>query len=181
MPSLPCYLLALSLPLQFTHVSSLRYLQILEIETTIAHPTLIVHKSTPQPCIPSNSILPVQLRYLPAMPGHFPHGCDFIDDPSAYECCICFGVVRDAIAHECGTLYCSGHCMSVRWRCIHYVQVLSNHPLILADCWSVWSKGGSKVCPTCTKPSPEHAPEYRARRAVLNLQLTCSNCDQTIR
>jgi hypothetical protein len=55
-----------------------------------------------------------------AMPGHFLNSFfELAEDSKTYDCCICLGIVRDAIAHECGILFCS--CFHPGFSVIHRI------------------------------------------------------------
>ena len=69
------------------------------------------------------------------------------------KCPICFMVARNALAHECGELFCE-------------------------DCW-VKCQGEDERCPVCRQEGHEVAPAYANRRAIQRLQIVCPNkCGQ---
>eukprot|EP00808_Paulinella_micropora_P004857 g46323.t1 len=72
-----------------------------------------------------------------------------------YVCPICTFVARDAVAHECGQIFCQ-------------------------DCFEQWASQG-ECCSTC-RQSGVAAPAHRDRRAIRNLEVSCSNhCGETHR
>lgn len=71
------------------------------------------------------------------------------------KCPICFMVARNALAHECGELFCE-------------------------DCW-VKCQGEDERCPVCRQEGHEVAPAYANRRAIQRLQIVCPNkCGQVL-
>jgi hypothetical protein len=88
------------------------------------------------------------------MGGHEEHFITAPDDD--FICPICLSVSLDAVAHECGKLYCD-------------------------SCWRQWSSQG-KVCPTCQRGG-DAPPAHRDRRSILNLEIRCprSACEESFR
>ncbi|CAJ1434805.1 unnamed protein product, partial [Effrenium voratum] len=71
------------------------------------------------------------------------------------RCPICLQVAKDALAHECGELFCE-------------------------MCW-VRCQADDDRCPVCRQDGRQVAPAYWSRRAILDLATTCQSCGEVCR
>ena len=93
----------------------------------------------------------------PAEPegGHDEQWLD-MEEATGMQCPICFCVPRDALAHECGNLFCE-------------------------ICWTRWIAQNSR-CPVCREDGVSIAKAFRDQRKILNLMIRCPlGCEETFR
>lgn len=87
--------------------------------------------------------------------GHDEEWLD-VEEASSMQCPICLYVARDALAHDCGHLFCE-------------------------SCWDRWITD-HRNCPVCREDGHSIVRAPRDQRKILNLKIRCPlDCGETIR